>query len=1154
MAWLFTAVGLVSEAAPAERVFVVLRAEPQVRGDGREAAPSALSQGAAAARRAEEQRVLAAWVEGVGGRVLQTYSLLNHAAFVEVPRTALEALKGLAEVQAVVPERHHSRSLDTSVGTVRAGEAWRLVPGRTGRGIRIGIIDSGIDYLHADFGGPGRAADHEANDPTRIEPGTFPTGKVVGGVDLVGDAYDSSSSSSATPTPDPDPLDPSENGHGTHVAGIAAGYGVLADGTRYVGDYGAGVETNRWRVAPGVAPEASLYAIKVFGSGGLTSSRVVVDALNRAADPNGDGDTSDRLDVVNLSLGTVYGEEDPFDPEISAVGRLAGLGCVVVLSAGNGGNAIFKIDSPAVAPAAIAVANSYDKGYATGALRVEAPGGVAGLVSAVEANFTPPLAGMEPVRARVVLAVPALACDPLQNGAALAGRIAMVDRGVCFFVDKVRALQSAGAVGVIVVNNVDGPPEVMGGIGDVSALRIPALMISKADGAMLKPLLDSGAGVEVTLSSAVRIPYPELGDTLAESSSRGVVWPTLRLKPDLSAPGSGIDSAKAGSGSLPVSETGTSMSAPHVAGAAALVRQARPGWRVSDLKAALMNTSRTPLRATNGAAYPESRMGAGRLDVAAALGTDVVAYGSADPNSVSLSFGAVLATNRVERMQQVTVANLGTNDVELRVTSTNTLDQPGVRLRPDRGTVVVRAGERVPFGVVLEVDPEQLAPDADGASSPLALGRRRQGFPEASGQLWLVGGGQAVHVPWHCAPRAVTGLEPSAVRVGIPFQDPQVVPVPSVGRSVHGRPLVGFFLRGYVETPAGLVEPRSWTDIIAAGAASDHASVQDIAKTRLHFAAVMAGGWPAPTRSRMDLDVEIDRDSNGTVDVVLSNGNSGSVQAGDLESVGQGNDGLVTVATTTGSGTLVMTSDWNGVASNEDAAAYLNGVVVHSATGAELGLSGARTAFRYRVVTRGAFADQTPWIRYEAAQQVVDGTPHGLGRGPWQLADATARVVVRRSAAVASGFQLNGRIPLLCVYLHGMPGNQARTVELDLSHSDADGDGWADVVELEHLHDLAGTQDTDRDGDGQSDGAEVRAGTDPLDPDSLLRLWVGGGPGLPLEWAGAPGRVYSLLRSRAVGGPYEEWRTGIPAAGLNREEGAMPGAGEEAWYYRLRVD
>jgi subtilisin family serine protease len=181
---------------------------------------------------------------------------------------------------------------------IGAPAVWGAPHGATGSGIRIGVVDSGIDYTHADFGGPGTPAAYAGNNRTIIEPGTFPTAKVFGGIDLAGDAYDAANADPTRriPHPDPDPLDC--NGHGTHVAGTAAGFGVAADGTTYHGPYVSGVDFSAFRVGPGVAPEAQLYALKVFGCSGSTALLTL--AVERAIDPNGDGDPSDHLDVLNI--------------------------------------------------------------------------------------------------------------------------------------------------------------------------------------------------------------------------------------------------------------------------------------------------------------------------------------------------------------------------------------------------------------------------------------------------------------------------------------------------------------------------------------------------------------------------------------------------------------------------------------------------------------------------------------------------------------------------------------------------------------------------------------------------------------------------------------------------------------------------------------
>ncbi len=150
--------------------------------------------------------------------------------------------------------------------------------------IKVAVLDSGIDYLHAALGGSGNPADFAANNPDIIEPGTFPTAKVVGGYDFVGSNW-TGAAGSPPEAPDPDPLDAGPGrGHGTHVAHIIAGKG-------------------------GVAPGASLYAVKVCSSVSTSCSGIaLIQGMDFALDPNGDGDTSDAVDIINMSLGLDYGQ------------------------------------------------------------------------------------------------------------------------------------------------------------------------------------------------------------------------------------------------------------------------------------------------------------------------------------------------------------------------------------------------------------------------------------------------------------------------------------------------------------------------------------------------------------------------------------------------------------------------------------------------------------------------------------------------------------------------------------------------------------------------------------------------------------------------------------------------------------------------------
>ncbi|MGB5049788.1 MAG: S8 family serine peptidase [Caldilineaceae bacterium] len=234
--------------------------------------------------------------------------------------------------------------------------------GLSGESVSIGIIDTGIDYLHRDFAGPGTG--YSANDSTVITDIlagiTFPTARVVGGYDFAGDKYDVRPGGNPIPQPDPDPMDCW--GHGTHVAGIAGGSGVLWQGSAaYTGVYTEGLSFSQFAIGPGVAPRAKLYALKVFGCTG--ASNLVPAALEWAVDPNGDGDFSDHLDVVNLSVGSSYGSYD--DPSSIAADNATLAGVIVVAAAGNSGDAYYIVNSPGVADRTISVAATSLAGLAS---------------------------------------------------------------------------------------------------------------------------------------------------------------------------------------------------------------------------------------------------------------------------------------------------------------------------------------------------------------------------------------------------------------------------------------------------------------------------------------------------------------------------------------------------------------------------------------------------------------------------------------------------------------------------------------------------------------------------------------------------------------------------------------------------------------------
>ncbi|MGC8947629.1 MAG: S8 family serine peptidase, partial [Anaerolineae bacterium] len=568
----------------------------------------------------ETQAQLEPQLQALGARVFSRYQKVYNGFLARVPLRQLAAIRDLPGVKAVHRAPEHRPSLATSVPLIGADQVWTQL-GYEGEGVTIAIVDTGIDYYHAALGGSGDPADYANDDREIIEPGTFPTAKVIGGYDFAGPNYDASSDDpdEYTPQPDPDPLD--GDGHGTHVASTAAG--VATDS-----------------VSKGVAPKALLYALKVFGEP-AGSTNLVLDAVEWSMDPNGDGDVSDRVDVINMSLGATYGPNDPTDPEIIAINNASALGVIVVASAGNSGNVSYIHGSPAAADSAIAVAAS-TTGYATAPTL-----SISGTLYVTQTNiiYQPPAfdggTGLFTERMTATLAYVGVittsdflcSTDGIPEDA-LAGKIALIQRGVCSFSVKVNNAAALGAVGAIIFNSAAGGNEriTMGG----DPVAIPAGFIARQDGLYLIPA--HGQTVIVSAVDEVRtLPDPYTpADTIATFSSRGPRGFDSSLKPDVSAPGVGIFAAAVGTGDGGVSYSGTSMAAPHVAGLAALIREAHPDWTPEQVKAAMMNTA---VDLVAGPSRQTPRQGAGRIQAYPAVTAETIAIG--DPDRVSLNWGVL---------------------------------------------------------------------------------------------------------------------------------------------------------------------------------------------------------------------------------------------------------------------------------------------------------------------------------------------------------------------------------------------------------------------------------------------------------------------------------------------------------------------------------
>lgn len=686
----------------------------------------------------------------------------------------------------------------------RAAEVWESY-GQTGEGVRIGIIDTGVDYTHADFGGPGTAeayATAYGEDGTAPVPeGTFDGAKYLGGYDFAGTRYDAAGDlpgSTTVPQPDPNPIDGlytrEHGGHGTHVAGSAAGYGVTAEGETFRGDYADLEDISGWKVGPGAAPEAGIYALKVFGDYG-GSTNVTINALEWAADPDGDLDFSDRLDIVNLSLGADAAPVD--DPENLFVERLADLGTLSVMSAGNAGDVTDVGGSPGNSSSALSVANSVSDTMTYDAVEVTAAADES-LLGEHAAQNTIAYAGGEDAEGPVVyLGEGVDGCQPLtQYAEQVAGAIVWLhwddndNTRACGSAARWANATAAGAAGVLI-----GTENAIFTAGIAGDAETPGAQLTAAATDRLLPEVQAGT-LSVRLGPSYRdaafVTDESVADMLNPGSSRGAHGSLGVVKPDVAAPGTRVSSAAAGAGTMAHTLSGTSMAAPHVAGIAALVRAANPGWSPEQVKAGIMNTATNPVYSQPGPGGPvlgPERVGAGRVDALAAVGTGVIAYDSTAPDGVSVAFGVVdVGAETVTLRRTVTVENLeNRGPVVLRPSFEAATTAGGATITASPSSITVPPGRSRTVTVTLTVEPGTLARDIDPTQSPdSGIGVPRDYVAALSGQLVLSpprpGTGPTLHVPVHAAPRLVSDL--SAQPVEFAAADALTAPLELTGRHV----------------------------------------------------------------------------------------------------------------------------------------------------------------------------------------------------------------------------------------------------------------------------------------------------------------------------------------------------------------------------------
>jgi subtilisin family serine protease len=993
----------------------------------------------------------------IGGRVLYRAQRAYNGIAVIVSPTKISEIANLPGVKAVHPL--HTKYLSAAFSDIdflrartASGGLW-TTGGVRGEGIKVADIDTGLDYVHANFGGDGNytgVTDTNANFK-------FPSAKVPGGTDLVGDAYNANDPNSV-PVPDSNPMDC--NGHGTATASLIAGFGENNDGSTYTGTYDS---TNpsmaNLKISPGFAPKALLYPVRVFGCNGSTN--VVVEAIEWAM--------TNGMDVINMSLGSNEGYAD--DPDAVAASNAAAAGIIVCSAAGNAGDSYYIHSSPASAAGTLSVAATFNNqnGFISDATVTGNSANLTGQTfAAIYADSSP----HTNATGNVVYAQPRNASTPLTNAAQVAGKIVLIDRGVVTFATKAANAQAAGAIGIIVANNA-GDPVVQGSTGPLS---VPDVMISTANGTTIKTAAafntgtngDNGTGVpanptNVTIAAGGimvtkstnppgTLAGPGSPDTVPSYTSRGPRLPDSAIKPDVAAPAEVVGVAASRSGTAAENFNGTSSATPHVAGTMALLKQLHPTWSVQELNALICNTATHDLATTVGGSSKigVGRIGAGRIDLTNAANANVVAFNGSDPNLLGVSFGVVETpvSGSSSLTKNITVENKGATDVTYNLTIQNNPALAGASFTfPGGSSITVNAGTSATVQVQFSAT-GNLLKHAKEASVPLQL-------PGPQGRQWLTeSGGYAVFAPTdgsptlrvavYAAPKPVSAMHTTATSFTVKKNTSGTVSLPLAGTGVNtGTPAPGAVSREIVS----LVKPFE-LQYHATGASTDKNVLRNVGVTSdfstngnkagntvFIFGIEGFGDAAVPEFNGADKEIFIDTNHDGTFDfaIFLSSLANGTAHSNSYIPV------LVDLKAGTATQlsfpfvTNLLDSVFNpdGSVGGKDTNSFNNSAVLVPVPANALTRGqgqGGPTKIQYVVVTfdrNGSEVDQTPLLTYDAANSGF--SLEGGQTEPFYYNDlpSTTGIPVQYNA---KNFSSNGSLGVWLVHMHNGDGLRSDVV------------------------------------------------------------------------------------------------------------------------------
>ncbi|MGZ4337143.1 MAG: S8 family serine peptidase [Gaiellaceae bacterium] len=590
--------------------------------------------------------------------VVGEYDISLNAVAVRLNGTPLGTIASAPLVKSAQYEGLYTPQVtDPDLALINAVQAWNAAGGaaNAGAGVKVAIVDTGIDITHPCFSDAGYPAQNQLGNRS------FTNNKVVVAKVFNNKAGNKGYSAEAVQE------------HGTHVAGtVACDYLTPATVSGVTIPYDMS----------GVAPRALLGNYNVF-PGDVTNARSedILNALDAAY--------ADGFDVANMSLGGTHGKSGNVggaDLLTTAVNDLDQANMVVAVAAGNSGPGHYTVESPGSAERALTAGASTVPHFVGAPVTVggNSYGAAAGDFATVAVDLTAPLG----VVAGATAGSLGTACSALPANS-LTGKIALISRGTCTFSIKIRNAQDAGASAVLVVNNVAGDPTAMGQDGTANQPTVPAYMLSLAN----KATFIAAAGQSTTIGAANAYFLTTNANIMAGFSSQGPTDVDFRVKPDVVAPGVNVLSSIPHQFCLTppcfAFFQGTSMATPHLAGSAAVVVGQHPDWSAAEVRSAIVNTATQGVlkdfQTGASVVVDPNIVGAGLDNLEAAVGATV----GIDP--VSVSFGAVPRISGISKLVDVTLSNL-TGSAQTYALSIGSVSGSGVSYSTSASSVTIDAG------------------------------------------------------------------------------------------------------------------------------------------------------------------------------------------------------------------------------------------------------------------------------------------------------------------------------------------------------------------------------------------------------------------------------------------------------------------------------